>query len=65
MSAHRYRILVEGDLGSPCASASTAVTISARNSATEITRPIIDASHPQGLLERIDGTGTTFEGTVN
>ena len=60
MSAHRYRLVVEGEPGPRYASAFDGMTVSARNGETEITGPIIDPSHLQGLLERIAGLGLTL-----
>ncbi len=40
-------------------SAFDGMTVSARNGTTEITRPSIDSSHLQGLLERIARLGLT------
>ena len=57
MSAHRYRVVVEGELGPRYASAFDGMTVSARNGTTEITGPIIDSAHLQGLLDRIAGVG--------
>ena len=60
MSVHRYRVVVEGELGPRYASAFDGMTIRAHDGETEITGPIIDASHLQGLLERIAGLGLTL-----
>ena len=60
MSPHRYRIVIEGELGPRYASAFDGMTIRAHNGETEITGPIIDPSHLQGLLERIAGLGLTL-----
>ena len=60
MSPTRYRIVVEGELGARYASAFDGMTISAHDGMTEITGPIIDPSHLQGLLERIAGLGLTL-----
>jgi hypothetical protein len=57
MSAQRYRLVVEGELGSRYASAFEGLTVSAHDGMTEITGSIIDQSHLQGLLERIAGLG--------
>jgi hypothetical protein len=59
MSAHSYRVIVEGELGPRYASAFDGMTLSAHDGRTEITGPIIDSSHLQGLLERIAGLGLT------
>jgi hypothetical protein len=59
MSADRYRVVVEGELGSRYASAFDGMTISTCDGRTEITGPIIDSSQLQGLLERIAGLGLT------
>ncbi|MGZ4223883.1 MAG: hypothetical protein ACXVH3_23280 [Solirubrobacteraceae bacterium] len=57
MSPSRYRIVVEGELGPRYASAFDGMTLRADDGETEITGPIIDQSHLQGLLERIAGLG--------
>ncbi len=59
MSAHRYRVVVEGELGTRYASAFDGMTLSAHNGRTEITGPIVDPSHLHGLLDRIAGLGLT------
>ena len=60
MSPHRYRIVIEGELGPRYASAFDGMTLRAHNGETEIIGPIIDPSHLQGLLERIAGLGLTL-----
>jgi hypothetical protein len=60
MSAHRYRLVVEGELGPRYASAFDGMTVSAHDGQTEITGPIIDPSHLHGLLERVTGLGLTL-----
>ena len=60
MSPHRYRIVIEGELGPRYASAFDGMTLRADNGETEISGPIIDQSHLQGLLERIAGLGLTL-----
>ena len=60
MSAHRYRVVVEGELGPRYASAFDGMTLSAHDGRTDITGPIIDPSHLHGLLERIAGLGLTL-----
>ncbi len=57
MSAHHYRLVVEGELGPRYASAFDGMTVSADGGTTEIIGPIVDQSHLQGLLERIAGLG--------
>ena len=59
MSAHRYRVVVEGELGPRYASAFDGMTLSAHDGRTDITGPIIDSSHLHGLLDRIAGLGLT------
>ncbi len=59
MSVHRYRVVVEGELGPRYASAFDGMTLRARDGETEITGPVIDASALQGLLARIAGLGLT------
>ena len=60
MSPARYRIVIEGELGPRYASAFEGMTIRAHDGETEITGPIIDQSHLQGLLERIASLGLTL-----
>ena len=60
MSAHRYRLVVEGELGPRYASAFEGMTISAHDGMTEMTGSIIDQSPLHGLLERIAGLGLTL-----
>ena len=60
MSAHRYRLVVEGELGPRYASAFDGMTLSAHHGETEITGAIIDPSHLHGLLDRIAGLGLTL-----
>jgi hypothetical protein len=60
MSAHRYRLIVDGELGARYASAFDGMTLSAHDGKTEITGTIIDPSHLYGLLERIAGLGLTL-----
>ena len=60
MWPHRYRVVVEGELGPRYASAFGAMKLSAHNGETTITGTVIDSSHLQGLLERIAGLGLTL-----
>ncbi len=60
MSAHRYCVIVEGELGTRYASAFEGMTISAHDGMTEMTGAIIDPPQLQGLLERIAGLGLTL-----
>ena len=60
MSAHRYRIVIEGELGPRYASAFDGMTLRAHDGETEITGPIIDQSHLLGLIERIASLGLTL-----
>ena len=57
MSPHRYRLVVKGELGPRYASAFDGMTIRAHDGETDITGPIIDQSHLQGLIERIANLG--------
>jgi hypothetical protein len=57
MSAHRYRLVIERELGPRYASAFDGMTLRAHNGETELTGPIIDPSNLDGLLERIAGLG--------
>ena len=60
MPPPRYRIVVEGELGPRYASAFDGMTVRAHDGETDITGPIIDQSHLQGLLARIASLGLTF-----
>jgi hypothetical protein len=60
MSASCYRLVVAGELGPRYASAFEGMTIRGHDGETEITGPIIDQSHLQGLLGRIAGLGLTL-----
>ena len=60
MSAHPYRLVVEGELGPRYASAFEGMTLCAHDGRTDITGPVIDPSHLHGLLERIAGLGLTL-----
>ncbi len=60
MSAHRYRVVVEGELGPRYASAFDGMTVSAHDGRTEIMGPVVDSSHLHGLLDRIAGLGLTL-----
>ena len=57
MSAQRYRLVVEGELGARYASAFEGMAVSAHDGMTEITGAIVDQSHLHGLLERIADLG--------
>lgn len=57
MSAPRYRLVVEGELGARYASAFEGMTICAHDGLTEIAGSVIDQSHLLGLIERIAGLG--------
>ena len=57
MALRRYRIVVEGELGPRYLSAFDGMDLCAANGKTEITGPITDPAHLQGLLERIAGLG--------
>jgi len=59
MSAHRYRVVVEGELGPRYASAFDGMTLCAHDGRTDIVGPIVDPSHLHGLLDRIAGFGLT------
>jgi hypothetical protein len=60
MSPHRYRVVVEGELGPRYASAFGQMTLSAHDGETEITGMIIDSSHLHGVLDRIASLGLTL-----
>ena len=60
MSPHRYSLVIEGELGPRYSSAFDGMTLRAYDGKTEITGPIIDQSHLQGLLQRIAGLGLTL-----
>jgi hypothetical protein len=57
MAPPNYRLVVNGELGPRYASAFDGMTLRAHSGQTEITGPIIDQSHLQGLLERIASLG--------
>ncbi len=57
MSAHRYRVVVEGELGPRYASAFDGMTLRADSGETELVGPITDDAHLKGLLDRIAGLG--------
>ena len=60
MLPSRYCLVVKGELGPRYASAFDGMTIRAHDGETDITGPIIDQSHLQGLLERIASLGLTL-----
>jgi len=60
MSQARYQLVVKGELGPRFASAFDGMTIHAHDGETDITGPIIDQSHLQGLIERIASLGLTL-----
>ena len=60
MSPPRYRIVVVGELGPRYASAFDGMTVRAHDGETDITGPIIDQSHLQGLIARIASLGLTL-----
>ena len=60
MSPTRYRLVVVGELGPRYASAFDGMTVRAHDGKTDITGPIIDQSHLQGLIARIASLGLTL-----
>jgi hypothetical protein len=60
MSPPRYRLVIKGELGPRYASAFDGMTLRAHDGETDITGPIIDQSHLQGLIEQIAGLGLTL-----
>jgi hypothetical protein len=56
----RYRIIVEGEIGSRYAQAFEGMEICAADGATEITGPVVDQSQLHGLLGRIADLGLTL-----
>jgi hypothetical protein len=64
MPPPRYRIVVEGELGPRYAAAFDGMTVRAHDGETDITGPIIDQSHLQGLLERIASLGLTLHSVI-
>jgi hypothetical protein len=60
MTAHQYRLVVEGELGKRYVSAFEGMTVSAHNGMTEITGPVVDQSQLQGLIGRIAALGLTL-----
>ena len=61
MSTHRYRIVVEGELGPRYASAFDGMTVRAHHGKTEISGPIIDDAHLHRLLDRIANLGLRLD----
>jgi hypothetical protein len=59
-AANRYRLVVVGELGARYASAFHGMALRAYDGETDITGPISDQSHLQGLIERIAGLGLTL-----
>jgi hypothetical protein len=60
MSTPHYRLVVEGELGPRYASAFVGMTLCAYDGTTEITGPVTDPAHLQGILERIAALGLTL-----
>lgn len=61
MSVGRYRIVVEGELGPRYATAFDGLHVHSAGGLTEITGPIVDRSHLQGILDRIADLGLTLK----
>ncbi|MGZ6564317.1 MAG: hypothetical protein ACXVH3_33075 [Solirubrobacteraceae bacterium] len=64
MSPRRYRIVIEGELGPRYASAFDGMTLHAHHGETEITGPITDDAHLQGLIQRIAGLGLKLHSLI-
>ena len=64
MSASRYRLVIEGELGPRYASAFEGMTVRAHDGETDIIGPITDSSHLHGLLERIASLGLRLHSLV-
>ena len=60
MPPHNYHLVIKGELGARYASAFEGMAVRARDGMTDISGPITDASHLQGLLERIASLGLTL-----
>ena len=60
MDGVRYRVVVEGELGTRYAAVFEGMTLECAEGRTIIAGPITDQSHLQGLLERIAGLGLTL-----
>ena len=60
MSLPRYRLVVKENWDHATPPRSTGMTLRAHDGETDITGPIIDQSHLQGLLERIASLGLTL-----
>jgi len=60
MSPHRYRVVVDGELGPRYAAAFGQMTVFAHDGETDITGTVIDASQLHGLLGRIASLGLTL-----
>ena len=61
MPPPRYRIVVDGELGPRYATAFDGMTLRPHGGETDITGPIIDQSHLQGLLQRIASLGLRLQ----
>jgi hypothetical protein len=61
VSPSRYRLVIAGELGPRYAAAFDGMALHAHDGETEITGPIIDPSHLQGLLERVASLGLTVQ----
>jgi hypothetical protein len=64
MSTPRYTLVVEGEVGPRYASAFAGMTLCAHDGMTEITGPVIDPAHLQGMLDRIAGLGLTLHSVI-
>ena len=64
MSAPRYRLVIEGELGPRYAAAFEEMTVRAHDGETDIIGPITDSSHLHGLLERIASLGLRLHSLV-
>jgi hypothetical protein len=60
-----YRLVVAGELGPRYLSAFEGMTLDAHDGITEITGPVRDPAHLQGVLERIAGLGLTLHSVAS
>lgn len=65
MTSQRYRFVVAEELGPRYQDAFEDMTVDAHDGITEISGPIRDAAHLQGVLERIAGFGLTLESVTS
>jgi hypothetical protein len=57
VTASRYRLVVEGEIGKRCSSAFEGMQIEYRDGNTVLVGDVTDQAHLQGLLERVGRLG--------